>query len=123
MRGVAVKDPARSDDGSAWYSGERFPMTSCRFLSQLRWPFCGRPSTGAHQPGQVAVSCAARHDMPHCVHHNRGRPGVSDRMVKQPRKTRVVNATSNGRRRCRAEFNSIGAGTGPGVGTSNIAQY
>jgi len=72
MRGVVVPAPARPADLRAWYSGDRFPITSSLCRSQLGYPHRGVSAQGAHPSGQVGAACVARHDIPH---HKRAWPG------------------------------------------------
>jgi len=115
MRGVVVPSPTRSADLRAWYSGDRFPIISCLCRSQLCCPRWGVSTHGAHPSGQVGVACAARHDIPHRLHHQRVWPGVSGRRVKCPRISEASSAASNGRT-IRAGIPATG---GPGLGSTS----
>jgi len=97
MRGVVVPAPARPTDLRAWYSSDRFPITSCLCLSQLWCPRRGLPVQGEHPSGQVGVACTASHDIPHRVHHQRAWPGGSGRRVKCQRMPEAKSTVSKGK--------------------------
>jgi len=109
MRGVVVPGPARPADLRAWYSGDRFPITSCLCRSQLWCPLSGVPAIGANPSGQVGAGRTARHDMPQRTHQQTVWPGGSGRGVKCPRMPGANSTVSRGTA-CRASWVTGGTG-------------